>query len=118
MSLLLFKPAVYGSFFETDGTLTLLGGLSMLGGILAFVVLWAYNLSFQTFLREDRRFDRFTTSRRFMHYAQLLAAAHLLMLGYEEWLAPDGWQGGLPPLSLVAFLIFILGSAFNLFGRG
>jgi hypothetical protein len=54
MSFLLFKPAVYGNFFAADGTLTLLAGLSMLAGVLAFVVLWAYNLSFQTFLREDK----------------------------------------------------------------
>jgi hypothetical protein len=35
MSFLLFKPAVYGNFFATDGTLTLLAGLSMLAGVLA-----------------------------------------------------------------------------------
>jgi DMSO/TMAO reductase YedYZ heme-binding membrane subunit len=71
MSFLLFTPAVYGKFFEPDGTLTLLAGLSMLGGILAFVVLWAYNLSFQTFLREDRAFIRFITSRKFMPAARI-----------------------------------------------
>ena len=48
MSFMLFSPSVYGKFFEADGTLTLLAGLSMLGGVLAFVVLWAFNLSFQT----------------------------------------------------------------------
>ena len=59
MSFMLFKPAVYAKFFATDGTLTLLAGLSMLGGILAFVVLWAYNMSFQTHLREDKKFIAF-----------------------------------------------------------
>ena len=39
MSFMLFKPEVYGKFFEPNGTLTLLAGLSMLGGVLAFVVL-------------------------------------------------------------------------------
>ena len=44
MSFLLFNPAVYAKFFQPDGTLTLLAGFSMLMGVLAFVVLWAYNM--------------------------------------------------------------------------
>jgi DMSO/TMAO reductase YedYZ heme-binding membrane subunit len=116
LSLVLFNPTVFPGSFEPDGTLTLLAGLSVLCGILAVVMLSAYNLSFQTFLREDRRFDRFTTSRKFLQFALLLAAAHLLMLGYAEWLAPGEWQGGMPPISLLAFLVFIPGILFNLLG--
>ena len=117
MSFLLFKPAVYGSFFEADGTLTLTAGLSMLAGVLAFVVLWAYNLSFQTFLREDRAFIAFITSRRFLLVAFLFGGAHLLFMGYAGWMRPAGWHGGLPPISLVAFLFFATGYVVNLFGR-
>ena len=117
MSFLLFKPAVYGKFFEGDGTLTLLAGLSMLGGILAFVVLWAYNLSFQTFLREDQAFIRFITSRKFLLFALLLGAAHLFFMGYSGWLNPSGWHGGLPPISLLAFSVFAIGYVANLLGR-
>ncbi len=117
MSFLLFNPAVYGKFFEADGTLTLLAGLSMLGGILAFVVLWAYNLSFQTFLREDQAFIRFITSRKFLLFALLLGAAHLFFMGYAGWLEPSGWHGGLPPISLVAFVFFAVGYVVNLLGR-
>jgi len=117
MSFLLFKPAVYASFFASDGTLTTLAGLSMLAGVLAFVVLWAYNLSFQTFLREDRVFISFITSRRFLLIAFILGGAHLLFMGYEGWMKPGGWHGGLPPISLVAFTVFAIGYAVNLFGR-
>ena len=117
MSFLLFRPAMYGKFFEADGTLTLLAGLSMLGGILAFVVLWAYNLSFQTFLREDQAFIRFITSRKFLLFALLLGAAHLFFMGYSGWFKPSGWHGGLPPISLVAFAVFAIGYVVNLLGR-
>ena len=64
MSFLLFTPAVYGKFFQPDSTLTLLGGLSMLMGVLAFVVLWAYHMSFQTFLREVMNAIKALSSRR------------------------------------------------------
>ena len=117
MSFLLFKPAVYGKFFADDGTLTLLAGLSMLGGVLAFVVLWGYNMSFQTFLREDKAFIQFITSRKFMLFALLLGAAHLFFMGYEGWLKPQDWHGSLPPISLVAFAFFAVGYVLNLLGR-
>jgi DMSO/TMAO reductase YedYZ heme-binding membrane subunit len=117
ISFMLFSPSVYGKFFEADGTLTLLAGLSMLGGVLAFVVLWAYNLSFQTFLREDQAFIRFITSRKFLLFAMIFAGAHLVFMGYEGWLNPSGWQGGIPPVSLVAFAFFAAGYVVNLFGR-
>ena len=117
MSFLLFKPAVYANFFAADGTLTLLAGLSMLAGVLAFVVLWAYNLSFQTFLREDKVFISFITSRRFLLVAFMLGGAHLLFMGYEGWMKPGGWHGGLPPVSLVAFAVFAMAYVANLFGR-
>ena len=117
MSFLLFSPSVYGKFFEADGTLTLLAGISMLGGVLAFVVLWTYNMSFQTFLREDQVFIRFITSRKFLLTAMLLGAAHIFFMGYEGWFRPAGWHGGLPPVSLVSFAIFATGYVINLFGR-
>jgi DMSO/TMAO reductase YedYZ heme-binding membrane subunit len=117
MSFLLFKPAVYGKMFESDGSLTLFAGLSMLGGVLAFVVLWGYNLSFQTHLREDRKFIQFITSKRFLLVAMLFSAVHLFFMGYEGWLQPSGWPGGLPPISLVSFSIFVIAYGINLFGR-
>ena len=66
MSFMLFKPEIYGKLFEADGSLTLFSGLSMLGGILSFVVLWGYNLSFQTHLRDEKTFIQFITSRNFL----------------------------------------------------
>jgi DMSO/TMAO reductase YedYZ heme-binding membrane subunit len=117
MSFLLFSPSVYSKFFLANGTLTLFAGLSMFTGVLAFVVLWGYNMTFQTFMREDKAFIQFITSRRFMLFALLLGAAHLFFMGYEGWMNPSGWQGRLPPISLVAFTVFAVGYVINLFGR-
>ncbi len=89
----------------------------MLGGVLGFVVLWGYNLSFQTHLREDRAFIQFITSRRFLLFALTLGGIHLFFMGYEGWLAPAGWNGGMPPVSLVAFTCFVVMYIVNLLGR-
>jgi hypothetical protein len=117
MSLMLFSPAVFGKFFDTNGTLTGAAGISMLAGVLGFVVLWGYNLSFQTHLREDKAFIGVITSRRFLIWALLLGGVHLFFMGYSGWLKPAGWHGGLPPISLVAFAFFAVGYLLNLFGR-
>jgi len=117
MSFMLFSPAVFGKFFEQDGTLTGVAGISMLAGVLGFVVLWGYNLSFQTYLREDKAFIGFITSRRFLIWALLLGGTHLIFMGYSGWIEPARWNGGLPPISLVAFTFFVVGYLFNLFGR-
>lgn len=116
-SFLLFKPAIYGQFFQQDDTLTLAGGLSMLGGILSFVTLWGYNLSFQTFLRENERFIRFITSRNFLLSAMLFILLHLFFMGYKGWISPADWHGGMPPISLVGFVFFVIAYVINLLGR-
>jgi hypothetical protein len=46
-----------------------------------------------------------------------LAGAHLFFIGYQGWLNPGGWHGGLPPISLVAFFFFAVGFVINLIGR-
>jgi hypothetical protein len=117
MSFLLFRPSVYHQFFGANDTLNLVGGLSMLAGVLAFAILWGYNLSFQTFLREDQAFITFITSRRFMLIALVLGGLHLLFMGFQGWLKPEVWHGGLPPISMVAFTFFAIGYGINLFGR-
>ena len=117
MSFMIFKKDVFAKFFEDSGNLTLMAGLSMLGGVLSFVVLWAYNLSFQTHLREDKLFIKFITSRNFLLFAMLLSAVHLFFMGYKGWMQPSSWPGGLPPISLIGFSFFAIGYIINLFGR-
>lgn len=39
-------------------------------------------------------------------YAALFfVVIHLVALGYQGWLAPQGWQWGIPPVSLVAVVV-------------
>ena len=117
ISFLLFSPAIYGKFFDSDGSLTGLAGLAMVFGVLGFVFLWGYNLSFQTFLREDTVFIQLITSRKVLLLALSLGGLHLFFMGYQGWLNPAGWHGGLPPISLIAFLFFVFGYIVNVLGR-
>ncbi|MEP4486782.1 MAG: hypothetical protein ABJ013_14200 [Halioglobus sp.] len=117
VSFLLFSSSYYPNFFTSNGTLTGVASISMLAGILGFVFLWAYNLSFQTNLREDKAFIAFITSRRVSIVALSLGGFHLALMGYAGWLNPSSWHGGLPPVSLIAFSFFAVGYTLNIFGR-
>lgn len=117
ISMLLFKPEIFGKFFEENGRLTLYAGLSMLGGVLAFVLLWVYNLAFKTDFKEDQKFIDFITSRKYLLISFLFTMLHIFFMGYKGWLNPSGWNGGLPPISLLAFTFFITGYIINFIGR-
>ena len=49
--------------------------------------------------------------------ALTLGGIHLFFMGYEGWLAPAGWNGGMPPVSLVAFTCFVAMYVVNFLGR-
>jgi hypothetical protein len=36
------------------------------------------------------------------------AARHVLVMGLSGWLQPAGWPGGLPPISLLAFIAALI----------
>ena len=117
LSLILLNPANYQKFFLENGSFTANGGLSMLAGVIAFLILWIYTISFQTFLREDKVFIKFITSRKVILMAMVFTAAHIFFMGYQGWLAPQNWPGGLPPITLISFVIFIITYIINLIGR-
>ena len=117
ISFLLFSPAHYGKFFEAEGTLTLIAGMSMLSGVIGFVLLWMMNITFQSFMRENDVFVAFIGSRKFLLWALTLGGLHILFMGYNGWMHPEGWHGGIPPVSLVAFVFFTVGYIANVLGR-
>ncbi len=116
MSLMLFTPAYYGKFFEASGRMTLDAGLSMLTGVLAFIVLWFYNISFYK-SGKDKEINKVIKSRGFLLLVMPLTALHLLFMGYKGWMNPSGWNAGIPPISLIAFVAFLIGYLINLIGR-
>ncbi len=117
MSFILFKPSIYPNYFEETETMTLMVGLSLLGGVLAFVFLWMYNVSFNSNFRKDKDLIDFITSRKVLLISMLFTGSHLFFIGINGWLNPVGWNGGMPPISLVGFTFFLVGYLTNLAGR-
>ena len=116
-SLVLFSPSVYPKFFLENGTLTGLGGLSISCGVISFIALLIYNVSFKSFLNEHKVFTDIITSKYFLLATMIISSAHLFFMGFEGWMNPSQWIGGLPPISLISFLFFIFGFIINILGR-
>ncbi len=117
-SMLIFgSGAYYGKFFAENGTLTAVGSWSMLFGVLSFTWLWLYNISFKAPQEADKPLLELIGSKSSLFFVGLLAAGHLVVMGYKGWLNPGDWAGGMPPITLVAFLVYILGAVLAHFGR-
>ena len=117
MSLAILKPAYYPAFFMNDGALTLHGGLCLLGGILSFILLWVYYKSFKQLVKKNHKISTLITSKKSILFILFFLGVHLFFLGYTGWTTVELWTGGLPPISLISFLIFSVGFLINVFGR-
>ncbi|WP_372755200.1 hypothetical protein [Labilibaculum sp.] len=108
ISFLIFNKATYSKFFEQNGTLTLFAGISMFGGILLFALLFVYSLSFSVFLKNESAFISLLKGRIFLLSLMMFSLLHLFFMGFKGWLRVDAWHGGLPPISLIGFILLLL----------
>lgn len=108
ISLLIFTPAYYPKFFLSSGKLNLVGELSMLFGVLAFFVFAI--VAFTSILAVTKLIDpqRWLAVQRLGYFGLILVLFHVLTMGFEGWLKPAGWPGGLLPISLVATIVIVL----------
>ena len=117
-SMLVFgSGGYYGKFFVSGEGLSAIGSWSMLFGVLAFVWLWVYNISFKTRQEGDEQFLMLVTSRNSVLVAAFLGGGHVAVMGFRAWFKPDTWAGGMPPITMVAIAVFIVGLVIFLLGR-
>jgi len=109
MSLLLFRPEVYDKFFTNEGNLNSVGEWSMMLGCLGIIALIMINNSYQN-SEKDNYIQKLSRSGGFFLFMLLVSALHVGIMGYEGWLTPGDWPGGLPSITLLSVLFFLLGS--------
>ena len=107
-SLCLLSPAYYGKYFALDGKLNLQGELAMTVGVLALFLLMAPALATMPMMAKALGRVRWKRGQRMGYLTLVLVVAHLIVLGFKGWLAPKGWHGGLPPISLIAVVIAVI----------
>ncbi|HEY4510877.1 MAG TPA: hypothetical protein VJG29_00725 [Candidatus Paceibacterota bacterium] len=108
ISLLIFSSAYYPKFFLESGKLTLTGELSLLFGILAFFVFSLVAISSMPAVAKSMEVKRWLAVQRIGYLGLVLVLLHVFFMGFEAWLEPSGWPGGLLPISLVAAIVIAL----------
>jgi len=101
-SLTILTPAYFGKYFDDAGRLNLQGELAMAMGVIALFFLLSPAVTTLPMMPKALGGWRWKRSQRAGYVALGLVLVHLVFLGLKGWLAPKGWPGGLPPISLVA----------------
>ncbi|MCM2358190.1 MAG: hypothetical protein NDI77_08570 [Geobacteraceae bacterium] len=94
LSLALLSQGNYPKFFEGD-RMNLTGEGMLLLGVLAAYCFW----------RLGATELQLSLQRTLTRLACALVAGHLLIMGYGGWLQVEKWHGGLPPITLLCFLL-------------
>ena len=101
-SLALLSPANYGKYFDEVGRLNLQGEIAMSVGVLALFCLLGPAVTTLPMMPKAIGGVRWKRNQRLGYVALAFVVVHLVFLGFKGWLAPGGWHGGMPPISLVA----------------
>jgi DMSO/TMAO reductase YedYZ heme-binding membrane subunit len=107
-SLALLSPAYYAKYFLPDGRLNLEGEVAIAVGVIALFLLMSPAITTLPMMPKAIGGQRWKRSQRLGYVALAFVVAHLVALGMEGWMAPTGWNGGLPPISLVALVVAII----------
>jgi DMSO/TMAO reductase YedYZ heme-binding membrane subunit len=96
------SPVRYGKLHDPAGMLTLEGGLVVLGGVLALAMLVVPAITSAALVRKSMSPEAWQRAQRLGLAALAIGFAHVAVLGWRSWLAPQTWPGGLPPLTAIA----------------
>jgi hypothetical protein len=96
LSLGILSKGYFTSYFDGD-KMSLTGEVVLLMGVLAVYCFWRLKAAeIKPALR-----------RTLTLLAGTLVAVHLFAMGFDGWLAVQKWNGGMPPITLLSFLLVI-----------
>jgi DMSO/TMAO reductase YedYZ heme-binding membrane subunit len=107
-SLCLLTPAYYGKYYNPDGRLNLQGELALTVGVIALFLLMGPAIATLPMMAKALGGMRWKRGQRMGYLTLVLVAVHMIVLGLKGWLAPRGWHGGMPPISLVALVLTVI----------
>ena len=106
-SFLLLGPHYYPGLFGADGSVNTTGGWSILAGVFTLLLFWLF---------QRLRYADKIQARGVKKYLRLVekllpagAALHAGILGFNGWLKPSVWPGGMPPITLLSVGVLAVG---------
>ena len=107
-SLCLLSPAYYEKFFDDAGRLNLQAEIALSVGVIALFFLLSPVVTTLPMMPKAIGGVRWKRSQHAGYTALALVVVHLVAMGWKGWLAPQGWHGGIPPVSLVAVVVALV----------
>lgn len=106
-SLAMLSPIYYAKFFHESGKMNLTGELTMLFGVLGIAFLMFPAITTLPLMYEALGGERWQRAQRMGYWTLGMAALHTGTMGFAGWWNVGGWHGGLPPITLLGFLVAV-----------
>lgn len=116
-SLAMLSPAYYAKFFHETGKLNLTGEITFLCGVLGIGALACPAISTIPGMFAAMGRDRWLRMQRMGYVALAAAAGHTCAMGWKGWIDVATWPGGMPPITLIGFLIALTALVAKLFSK-
>jgi len=105
LSLFLLPGKYYRHYHLNNGKLCFDFKMAVILGIIAFFTMLMVYFYFK--LRQGKKINpKIFGCLTCIYYFSLLG--HIYFLGYENWAKPTEWYGGLPPITLISFVLMLL----------
>lgn len=109
IALTLLTPAYYPKMFGESGKLSELGQISMLTGVLGFVILLVIAVTSLPSVAEKMTERGWLIVQRSGLIAVIVSVIHFIVFKWRGWFDPNHWNNGIPPGTLVVavFILFV-----------
>lgn len=108
MSLVLLSPAYYSRLYLDSGKLTGTGELTMVLGILAFLIFSIVAATSLPGMDKALSPDQWKRMMRLGYVAYFLVLLHVGFMGWGGWWRASSWQWGLASISLISSFVIVL----------
>ena len=104
ISIIYLNPTFYSKFYSENGVLNTLTQLSLLFGIITFVIL-SIPLFNKLSPQHEKYSDKWRQFQNIGYWALFTAILHLGFMGFSGWFDISHWPGKMPPITLLSAII-------------
>ncbi len=104
LSLRLLTPDLFSEIYSSNLEFNAKGNLLILFGILTLSALIMPGISSLPSVRKNMNDNKFRIYQKLGYLSLVFGLVHISVLGVFEWFNISGWQGFLPPITLIAFI--------------
>ena len=108
VSMMLISPTVYESLYGVDQTFNWMGELSMFFGVLGTLFIILFRI-LPGLLNDEHKYQSLEKIKKSLPPGFLFFGMHVFFLGCQGWLKPSDWPGGMPPISMISFVVAVIG---------